>query len=357
MLIYFVNLIIVVFATYNACKVKSTTLSRCLYGIAFASMVLVAGLRDSRIGTDTGNYVGIFNTTKTFADAIKLALGSNEYAYSFLNWLLHYISDQYTVLLIAIAAIVVGCYLRVITKYSTNATISNFVLITMGFYTFFFNGARQGIACAVYALAIGPLLERNSKKYFGYVLLSVLFHKSALITLPVYFIFKKDNTIKTNLLILLIGCAGVFFFQNIFSVVSQADLRYSSYGTSGTGGGYLTVAFICALCLFFLGFKKSVQVDKDSYGLFLNMLIFGAMISVVPTLLGVNPSGILRLNLYFNISAVFLWPIVYKNLTGRSTRILYTYLFVVGYLAYFTLTTQKFSNLVPYVFNTTLQFL
>jgi hypothetical protein len=352
MLFYFIMLFVVVLSTQMANRIKSpSTESRFFLLIAFSSMVLVAGMRDRTVGTDTGSYVRYFNDMRTFADVVVTSGKMWEYGFWLLTWLLHFISDQYVVYLFAIALIVVGCYQWSIVAYSENIGISFFVFITMGFYTFFFNGARQGIACAIYALAIGPLLERNFKKYLAYVLLAFLFHKSAIILLPVYFVFGRANTLKANMLILLTGCMVAYFFQQIVEVGAQFDARYEGYATAGEGGGYYTVAFVCALCLFFLLFRRSVRVDKDRYGLFLNMLMFGTMVGVVSSFLSTNPSGFLRYSVYFNIGSVFLWPIVFRNITDRSSKLLVGYFFVVGYLVYFALTTQRFSNLTPYTFN------
>lgn len=356
MFVYLTVLIIVTLSANIALRSNSKIVSRLFLGLGFVSMVLVAGLRHRLVGTDSGNYVRIFNSIQEFTDILAPAGRSLEYGFWTLAWLPHFISDQYMVYFLFIALIVIGCYQSTILKYSEHLGISYFVFITMGFYTFFFNGARQGMACAVYALAISPLFDRNFKKYFFIVLLATLFHKSALITLPVYFIFNKANTMKTNALIVFIGCAGAYFLQSIVEIASRFDSRYSTYADSGVGGGYLIVTFICSLCLFFLFYKKSVHVCQEQYGLFLNLFVFGAVISLVPTLFGVNPSGLLRLNLYFNISAIFLWPIVFKNLKTRSTKILFSYMFIALYVVYFVLTTQRFSNLTPYMFNSSVPF-
>jgi hypothetical protein len=356
MLIYLINLFIVAIAAILAMKSKSKTASRFYLSIIFVSMVLVAGLRDSRIGTDTGSYVGMFNAIWSFLDSIALGSSTWEYGFWILNWLVHLVSDQYMFLLLAIAMITIGCYQWAIVKYSAHLVISFLVFIMMGFYTFFFNGARQGMACAICALAIGPLQERNFFKYAMYIVIAFFFHKSAIIALPVYFIFNKINTIKKNIFIILVGCAGALYLQSIVDLSSTFFSRYNVYGVAGEGGGYYTAGFICLLSLFFLYLKKFIEVDRERYDLFLNMLLFGAVVSIVPSFFSLNPSGILRLNLYFSISVVFLWPILYINIKNNLVKIYFSCLFTGLYLIYFMLTTQKFSNLTPYMFNSTLRF-
>ena len=316
-------------------------------------MVLVAGLRSYSVGTDSGSYVRYFNIIRTFADVTANGQIMGEYGFWILTWLIHFISNQYMAFFLVIALIVVGCYQWVIVKHSARIEISLFVFITMGFYTFFFNGARQGIACAIFALAISPLLEKNFPKYLLYVLFAFLFHKTAIMLLPVYFFSSKANTFKNNMIIILIGCLAVIFMDKIVDVASQVDVRYAAAAArgQGEGGGYFVSGFIFLLGIFFLMFKKSIHIDRVKYDLFLNLFIFGLMIGVASSVVSANPSGILRYTIYFNVVAVFLWPIVFINLTDRLSKFLVGYIFILGYLIYFALTTERFSNLIPYTLN------
>lgn len=334
----------------------SKTNSRVFYFLAYVTMVFVAGLRNKSVGTDTGGYCQYFDKLQYLDDVVKIGEETQEYGYWIMNWLVHFISDQYMTLFIVIALIVIGCYQRMIIAYSANIVISFYVFITMGIYTFFFNGARQGIACAICALAIGPMMERNLIKYLGYILLACFFHKTAIIMVPVYFIFNKYNTLKSNILYGIIGITGFLSLQAIVDLGTELDARYATYADAGEGGGNYIIAFSCLLTLFFLAFKKKVHVHRGQYNLFLNMLIFGTVLSLTSFVARINPSGILRLALYFNVSIIFLWAIVFENITNRGNKMIVSFVFFVGYLAFFQLTTEKFSNLVPYTFNPSLPF-
>jgi hypothetical protein len=352
--VYFTLLFIVVLAAFLARKSKSKILSRCLLGIAFASMVLVAGLRDRTMGEDTKSYVLFFNNIKTFTDVVVVGREMQEYGYWIMNWLLHFVSDDYMILLFAIAMIVVGCYQKAIVEYSASIEISFFVFITMGFYLFFFNGARQGIACAIYSLAIGQILKRNFIKYVGYVLLAFLFHKTAIVTLPFFFLFNRVNTFKNNLLIFLIGCVIVLFMDNIVAFASSFEPRYAGYGARGEGGGYYMVGFSLLSAIFFFIFKNSVRIDRARYDCFLNIYLFSVMIGLTSSILGTDPSGFLRYAAYFNLVAIFMWPIVFKNLTDRLSRFVVVYLFVIFSLVFLTMMTKRFGDNIPYRLNPSL---
>jgi hypothetical protein len=124
-----------------------------------------------------------------------------------------------------------------------------------------------------------------------------------------------------------------------------------AYGVIESGGGFILAGFYLVLGIFFLFFKKSVNIDQSQYACFLNMFLFGVMIGVVSSVLKANPSGFFRFTIYFNYTVIFLWPIVFKNTKDRLSKFIIGYLFVLGYLVFFALTTERFSDLVPYKFN------
>lgn len=171
---------------------------------------------------------------------------------------------------------------------------------------------------------------------------------------PVYFLFRKKNTYKTNILFWTIGIGVALSLQQIVEFGSQFDDRYSSYATAGGGGGYYIVAFSTLLAFFFSLSKNIIYLDRRRYHIFLNMLIFSSVICLISVILRLNPSGILRLNLYFNISVVFLWSILFRNIPRNSTRHIIFGVFAVFYVIFFILITERFSGLTPYRFNESL---
>lgn len=351
MVFYLSNLFVVVITTYLARKSQSQIASRILLGIAFLSMICVAGLRDKYVGTDTSSYVIDFQAITNYAKVLELQNAMGEYGYWMLNFLLHFIADEYIVLLFATALIVVGCYQFVIVKYSVSWEVSFFVYIVTGSYFFFFNGARQGIACAIYSLAVGPMLNKNLKTYVGIVLLAFLFHKTAIIMLPVYFFFNRPSTLKNNLLIIITGFLGIMLINNGMSVISKLDARYASYGTSGAGGGYVMLAINLVIGAFFLIIRKSIYTHRYEFDRFTNLVLISMMIELTSAILSLDPSGLRRNAVYFDIAPILMWPIVFENLHKRLSKFIIGYIFVICYLILFVLTTMSFSNMIPYVFN------
>ena len=55
--------------------------------------------------------------------------------------------------------------------------------------------------------------------------------------------------------------------------------------------------------------------------------------------------------MYFDMSAIFMWPIVYVNIQRSTLKTLFNYFFVVLFLAYYWFTLQAFGHVVPYEVN------
>ena len=355
MIVYLFVLLATCIPAYSARYCKSKFGCRVLLAIPFVCAVLVAGLRHRAVGTDSGGYVRILEGTASFEDVLEKTAATGEFGFSLLTFCVRVVSTHYLLYFIVLAVIVVGFYYRSIYSYSLNKVVSLYLFVTMGFYTFFFNGARQGIACAICAVSIGALVKRRFALYCLIVLCAALFHKSAIIMLPVYFLVVRRSNWMTVSAYCCFAVAIALSMESLVYFASEFDSRYATYAVSGEGGGFLIVAFNVLLALFFFFQKESVKLSRYTYEIYLNMLILGALAGLVSALLKVNPSGILRFLMYFNVSVIFLWPIVFRNIREDSQRLTYQCVFYIGYLVFFILTTMRFSNLVPYIINDSLK--
>lgn len=351
MFVYLLVLMLVITSFYNYKADETLNFRNIIFiSVAFISLVLTASLRSETVGTDSPSYVYFFEQLNDYDELVRMILLTWEFGFWLFVWLIHLISDNYFLLFFSTAVIVITCYQCSILSHSINILISQFVFITMGFYTFFFNGARQGIACSIYSLAIGPLIKQQFKPYLVYVFLATIFHKSAIIAIPFYFI-NTAKTLKVKVIFGLVVMVCAYYFMSLVELISNIDSRYMKYAASDNGGGYLVTGMFCALSIFFITFSKYVTIDIKRYNLFLNMFVFGTLLSVVASLWSVDPSGIMRLSMYFNISAVFLWAIVFKNLEKSPYYMLFLSIFVFSYILYYILATYRFSNLIPYHLN------
>ncbi|NTU73661.1 EpsG family protein [Candidatus Roizmanbacteria bacterium] len=328
---------------------RNELISRLFVFVAFAAMVLVAGLRGEYVGTDTRAYTTAFEHKAAFTDLMSES--RNEFGYLLLQSVARSVSDEYWVLLTAIAVVVVFCHMRAIYKFSVNPAVTLFVFITMGYYTFFFNGARQGIACAIFTLSLGSLINGNFIRYALWVMLASCFHITVIIALPLYFLFRQQSRLLFVAQVAVGATVAVLFFNSFLDIGALISDKYSIYKDIETTGGRLLTLFYLLLSVFFIYFRSNISAnDRKAYDCLLNMLIFGSTIYIVITFSG-GYSELTRLAFYFQVASIFLWPIVYRNIQEFASNKLIYYAFTIGHIGYFYIFTTKMAGLIPYEIN------
>ena len=342
----------VLFASCSLAAAGRRTRSRagrwlCLGGAA-AVLVAFAGLRDRRVGLDTGNYVYEFTVATVPQQIVK----STEVGFNLLVFLTRSVSDSYSAMLLLIAAIVVGCYLWTVTRLSNRYGWAVYLLVTLGVYTFFFNGARQGIAAAICFAALPALLERKALLYFSLVAVAGTFHHTAVVAAPLYFLASPRLTLNRLLAVVVGSVAATVLLRPLAQLAADVlNDRYATYAQQGDGGGEVFLAYLMVQGVILFAVRNRVHVHHGLYVRLLNIYLVGLIPALASVFAGVNPSGLLRLHMYFSPVALLMWPMVLKTVPSARDKITAQYLFIVVTLAFFVLSTMTFSNLVPYSLN------
>ena len=98
-------------------------------------------------------------------------------------------------------------------------------------------------------------------------------------------------------------------------------------------------------------FKKQVGHNNIFYGRLLNIYLIGLVPALASVIGSVNPSGVLRLSIYFSHTSILLWPMVFMSFRRLENRVIVTGSFFIIAVVYFILTTSTFSSLTPYQLN------
>ncbi|WP_084227654.1 EpsG family protein [Lysobacter sp. A03] len=344
MIPYLLLLVAVVTTAYFGRRSGHSILRKVSLLVVGLILTLFAGLRDFRVGTDTGNYVRQFMRSESFSAAMERR---TEFGFNLLTWVARSISDSYNVMLLMIAAIVVICYVSTIIKLTRRYETAIFLFIAIGIYTFFFNGARQGIAAAICFMAIPFLLERRAAAYFTLVALGATFHQTALIAAPLYYL-ASDRAGWKRVLALALATVIVVLFLQVFVgfAASVLDDKYAAYAEQGEGGGQIWVIFLVCQGVMLYMFKTAVR--DPNYVRLLNIYLIGLVLALASTISSVNPSGLLRLHLYFSSTAIVMWPMVFGQFRNTPLRGVMALGFLAVTISFYVLTTSAFSNLVPY---------
>ena len=340
MLPYILTLLFIMFWIW----VEKKSLNRNAFWFPLSILVLFASFRSYRVGTDTGTYVRNFINQLDyhyfdFRDGV-------EFGYQLIEYLLLRFTNNYFWLFFVTSFIVVFCYLYVFKKYSKDYIASVYVFITLGTYTFFFNGLRQGLAMAIFALAIPYLIKRNFFKYILICILASFFHTTALLMIPFYLLVNLNVKLLYKLVATFLG--SLILSKFLITYIASTNERYESYAqTSENSGGLLTLGFyVIMLIIVYVGSYIYKIKDKDFSQMFA-FYVLGIAFMIPIALLESNPSGPQRLLPYFTWTLTLILPFLYRKINNNY---IYIISFVLG-LTYFYLTTSRFSNLTPYTIN------
>lgn len=346
MIPYFVVLASVLLIGFFYKNTKSTL----FLVIIVTILALFVGLRSTEVGTDTEGYANTFLESGMFKTAeIAAKSRSTEGGWNILNWWLYRINPHYWFFFTVVGFVTSSCAVYLIKKESPVPILSLFLYITLGFYLFGFAGMRQSFAIAIYGLAIPFLLKHDFKRYALIVIIGAMFHRTILIGLPLYFVFRLKYSVKS--VVLLIG--GSILIASIIPQLMALSMsigeRYSIY-SEVQGGGELFAVFYTLMAFFFWTQRsKIVESRRARYDILMMMLICGAIIYLIVTIAGLY-GEVTRFAMYYQLSIIFLWAELYKYRRNKLNPVFWG-IAIVTHLVYFYIYLDKIGHTVPYVLN------
>jgi len=159
-------------------------------------MFLILALRNEILGVDYLTYSAGFKYIKglSFSELLsscrvirtaKLVWPfSFESGYVVLNWIVGKIGLEFYGLQVVCAAINMISFGRFIYKYSENPILSFAMFIALGMYRNCFGILRQSLAVSIVLWAVPFILEKKNVKAYAVILLGFLFHRTAILFLP-----------------------------------------------------------------------------------------------------------------------------------------------------------------------------
>lgn len=323
---------------------EQKAINRKSFWLPLVVLVLFFAVRSNEVGSDTQVYTYNFDNS---LDVKYFSFNENvELGYQLLEYSLLQLTDNYFWLFFISGLVVVYLYLKVISKYSVNYLLSVFLFITLGIYTFFFNGLRQGIAMAIFTFALPYLLERKIILYILVCLFASFFHITALFMIPFYFLVHLR--IKPIYKILITFLGSLLLSRILVTYIASTNDRYESYTeVSQSSGGMLILLFYFLILLFIYFTANMYKVRDEQFKKLFTFYSVGIVFIIPLALLGTNPSGPQRLLSYFSWTLVLILPVIFNkinNIYVTSTAITF-------FIIYFILTTTRFSDLTPYIIN------
>lgn len=192
--------------------------------ICFFQMMVIQGLRNIDVGTDTSLYVNTYNGYLT-SSYYSFQFTHFEYGFQVLYNIFHKLNINSQLMLIIISGITMFGFAYFIYRNSKNVYLSTFIFACM-LYPNSFNIMRQYLALSIAINSYQLII--NGKYLKGMLLIGIgaLFHTTALLlVVPLVFYYIKNWKLLRNTMIVFdIICLllGTFIVNNLLILVGKA---------------------------------------------------------------------------------------------------------------------------------------
>lgn len=342
-MIFYINIIILLSIIFILPIKKNIKLI-----LAFITLSVISGLRIG-VGTDYYLYETIYeNIFNLSGDSSHIENG-----YVLLNKIIYYIFDDSRMLFFITAIITIGLIIKSINDYSNNYKLSIILFVMLGYYHSSFNGIRQYIAIAICMISMRYIKRKDFLKYIILIFISSLFHRTALIMIPLYFLLNIDYSKEKYTLLMsicfIIGLSYNFIAYKILPYIG--GFYFEKYGASihmknGLNGkaDYIYIISFIMICIISILLYDKIKIKTENNEIFLTMCI----LSIPFMMLGTRSQLFFRVSLYFSIYYIYLIPLVIQSLNIKIKLGIYP-MFVFWILFFYATTLLDRDGAIPYI--------
>lgn len=293
-------------------------------------LAFLAGTRDVT-WNDTGAYVICFNNyTPAFNNLTEDSrpYGYSEMGFFYLGVLVKTFTSDVTLYFLFIALLSFYFLYKAIDKYCVYPLFGICAYISRFLLGRNFMQIRAGLSYAIILVAVQYITKRDWKRYFAWVFVAYLFHHSALIAVPLYFICL----IRIKKWHIIVGLVMAFIIAGFYSDVVRVlitdratDLNVTTY----VGKGY-----------------------QREYGLANPLIYFQVFLLLAYTfnekrMLSTTPHYFTIRNAYFYSTLILITLSCYTALSGRTSSIFATLEMVI--IPSLVLMFQKRNRVIAYI--------
>lgn len=310
-------------------------------------LILLSGLRHRLIGADTSNYMDDFDIAvrnrswEELWEMLRSSIVHNNYEVRDVGYTIFVKATQlfipnsrwYLIFIALLIMVPMGWWIR---KKASDQFLS-YIVFTCLFFSFYgLTGIRQVLALILVSIfGYELILKRRFLPYLLLVLLAALFHKTAIIMIPFYFVYNIRLK-KTYWYIMIFGIFACFLLKNSIATIlnRMGGYNYEQYEGAGTYVFSLLILVILMLC--FLYYDKLIK--QNPYNVhYINAVLIGCFVLPMSY---INPT-LFRLGYYYFIYLIMLIPELVNIFKEKK---------LVKILIFFAMLVTLFKNAVPYRF-------
>lgn len=308
-------------------------------------LTMLASLRHYTVGSDAPSYTLWFRipvSTDAFTVNKNIELGYQLLLKAMIN-----IYDNYAEYFLTVSIVIILPVLLLLRKYAESYLFSVYIYITFGFYTTLFNPVRQMIAVSLCFYAARFILQRKVTPYIFMVFLASLFHISAWVMLPMYFVC--NSKVRVEIKCLMAFLTSLLGSSVAINYLAADNVRYSNYTDtmSSNGTGIYTVLLYVAMAAFIYIIGRKLRESNNVYRVSEQLYLIGVCVLVPLVALKTDPSGPQRIIAFFSVYLMLIFPCLFKYINNKVVL----FIFVALCFIYYILTTLYFGQIYPYKLN------
>ncbi len=277
--------------------------------LVFVPVILVAN-RAPDVGVDTIRYMDLFLYGKEYL--LSRAENSTEKIF----WYLTYFFYDHGGMKVAFFVYALLPLMFVFVAIYKMALKINVFVVTLIFLMLFyqecFNAVRQMPAIAFVFLAYSYALDRKVYAFFICIVLAICFHTSAILALPIYFLYSKKNQTSLDYFrTFVLLCIFVFLFplfSDLFlglTIFSKYQFYLTAANTQSIVNGIKTFFLIYLPLIVILPFvyrQKGLFSDCNDYHFLWKITIFFCFLIIAR----IFSNWFFRLAFYYQIGVILL---------------------------------------------------
>ena len=239
---------------------------------------------------------------------------------------------------------------------SNNFALTVIIFYSTTFFIFDFTQIRQAFAIGVFMCSIRYILSGDFVKYLILIITASLFHYSALILLPGYFLFNKSYN-NLLLYLIVISCSIISFFQikiRFFELFIQntqfTDNLNDKIIIYQQSDIYSFISIKQIVFGFFFIYIKNKAFTRDNYtNILVNLYVFGIFLA---TILNQISEIAFRVKWYFFWTECILVILLIAHFSKRKffLKIIMNSFFILYYFSIFFILLDNLSNKGQFIF-------
>lgn len=311
--------------------------SELLWVIFFLAFVFIIGFRDN-VGADWNAYIRHYELTQGVS--MIEAIQTTDSGYAFLNWISALVSGGIYLVNLICAALVLSCLIHFARGEPTPWF---FISVSVFFYIIIIGMSlsRQAVAIGFELMAIRAILDKRAGLYIFYIVCAALFHKTALILLPLYSVINSERGLNIIALFAFLAIGAALVVLEAFS-----SFYYYIEDAMESQGAIFRSIYLSVPGILFFFYRKKLQISdvERKLGTVLSFLAVGSLGVGFISLTAVD-----RLLLYLTPLPPMVFTKLMTLLRGSSLKLAYGIVVIIFHIVMLYLWLNYSNNSMAWI--------